>query len=84
MLVDGSQAHLELSLNIIDVMSESFTRKKETSARAWAPHKTPAFMVCCLSLSVIPVSLSPPASSAERNKHLQCLPKDVKVLFLKY
>lgn len=41
MLVDEYQAHLELSVNIIDFTSESLTSKKEASARTWAPHNTP-------------------------------------------
>lgn len=71
---------LGIKLNIIDVMSESLRNKKETFPHTWAPYKTPAFMVYCLFLSVIPISLPLPASSAVWIKHLQCLLKCVKVV----
>lgn len=68
------QAHLELSLNIIDFASESFTSWKKTSHHILDPHKTPAFIVHCLSLPVIPVGRPSPASLAELIKCPQSLP----------
>lgn len=73
MLVDESQAHLELSLNIIDFTSESLTSKKEASARTWAPHNTP--LSWCI-VSFRNSCQSPFSSLLRRNHHL----KGVKIV----
>lgn len=69
--MDGSQTHLELSLNILDAMSEFLTSKKKTSYSAHCFHSI-------LSPSIIPVYLPSLATSTELNKCLQHLLKDAK------
>lgn len=65
--MDKSQAHLDLSLNITDIMSafRTINSEKKTSSHIQVSCKTPAFIAYCLSVSIIPVSLSAPASSIE-------------------
>ena len=50
------QAHLELSLSIIDVASESFTSWKKTSRHILDPHKTPALSVSSSNSRWLPIS----------------------------
>lgn len=45
MLVDKNQAHSEVILNIIDIMSEFDTSKKKISSHIQVSHKIPAFTV---------------------------------------
>lgn len=68
MLVDRSQTHLELSLNIIDAMSEFLTSKKKTSYSGL--FQGICFHSVLLTSSTIAVYLPPLATSTELNKCL--------------
>lgn len=74
--MDRSQTHLELSLNIIDAMSEFLTSKKKTSYSG--PLQGICFHGVLLSPSIISVYLPFLATSTELNKCLQHLLKDAK------